>query len=75
MDMTPISNIEERILKALAEKGPQLGKELAFAMPDIPVLALWQACFRSQSFLISHFASYYLRYDITREDQVRLSPS
>lgn len=73
--MIPISEIEERILQTLAEKGPQLGKELAFAMPDIPVLALWQACFRSQSFLISHFASYYLRYDITREDQVRLSPS
>lgn len=73
--MIPISEIEERILQALAEKGPQIGKELAFAMPDIPVLALWQACFRSQSFLISHFASYYLRYDITREDQVRLSPS
>lgn len=73
--MIPISEIEERILQTLAEKGPQIGKELAFAMPDIPVLALWQACFRSQSFLISHFASYYLRYDITREDQVRLSPS
>lgn len=73
--MASISEIEARVLKTLAEKGPQVGKELAFAMPDVPVLALWQACFRSQSFLISHFASYYLRYDITREDQVRLSPS
>lgn len=73
--MTSIGEIEARVLERLAEKGPQIGKELAFAMPDVPVLALWQACFRSQSFLISHFASYYLRYDITREDQVRLSPS
>ena len=73
--MNSIGDIEQRILKVLEEKGPQIGKELAFAMPDVPVLALWQACFRSQSFLISHFASYYLRYDITREDQVRLSPS
>lgn len=73
--MNAISDIEQRILKALEEKGPQIGKELAWALPDVPVLLLWQACFRSQSFLISHFASYYLRFDITREDQVRLSPS
>lgn len=70
-----LAEVEARIVAQIGERGPQLGKELAFAMPDIPVLALWQACFRSQSFLISHFASYYLRYDITREDQVRLSPS
>lgn len=73
--MTSIADIEARVIARIREHGPQLGKELAFAMPDIPVLALWQACFRSRAFLISHFASYYLRYDITREDQVRLSPS
>lgn len=73
--MSDLEKVETRIIEALSEKGPQLGKELSFAMPEVPVLALWQACFRSRSFLISHFASYYLRYDITREDQVRLSPS
>lgn len=67
--------IEARVIGILQEKGPQIGKELAAALYDVPVLALWQACYRSQSFLISHFASYYLRFDITREDQVRLSPS
>lgn len=73
--MTSIADIEARVIARIGEEGPQLGKELAFAMPDVPVLALWQACFRSRAFLISHFASYYLRYDITRGDQVRLSPS
>lgn len=73
--MSDLEKVEARIIEVLSEKGPQLGKELSFAMPEVPVLALWQACFRSRSFLVSHFASYYLRYDITREDQVRLSPS
>lgn len=69
------AEIEARVSGLLSERGPQIGKELASALCDVPVLALWQACFRSQSFLISHFASYYLRFDITRADQVRLSPS
>ena len=70
-----IQDIEKRVIQLIAEKGPLIGKELAQSMPDVPVLALWQACYRSQTFRVSHFASYYLRYDITREDQVRLSPS
>lgn len=75
MPATDLAEIEARIIAVISEKGPQLGKELSYAMPDVPVLALWQACFRSKAFLVSHFASYYLRYDITRDDQVRLSPS
>ena len=67
--------IEALVIKLLVEKGPRIGKELAEDLPDVPVLHLWQACYRSRAFLISHFASYYLRYDITRDDQVRLSPS
>ncbi len=70
-----ISEIEARVARIIEESGPRIGKELAWALPDVPVHILWQACFRSQSFLISHFASYYLRFDITRGDQVRLSPS
>jgi hypothetical protein len=69
------AEIEARVAQILDAEGPKIGKELAWALADIPVLRLWQACFRSQSFLISHFASYYLRFDITRDDQVRLSPS
>ena len=67
--------IEARVIALVEENGPQIGKELAAALPDVPVLALWQACYRSDTFRVSHFASYYLRYDITRDDQVRLSPS
>ncbi|HPR07112.1 MAG TPA: hypothetical protein PLI17_10830 [Denitromonas sp.] len=67
--------LQQRVIGFIAENGPQLGKELALALPDVPVLALWQACYRSEAFHMSHFASYYLRFDITRDDQVRLSPS
>jgi hypothetical protein len=72
---TDLQEIESRIVQLIAAEGPLIGKELAEAMPEVPVLALWQACYRSRTFHVSHFASYYLRYDITREDQVRLSPS
>jgi hypothetical protein len=72
---TDLQEIETRVVQLIAAEGPLIGKELAEAMPDVPVLALWQACYRSRTFHVSHFASYYLRYDITREDQVRLSPS
>ena len=75
MATVDIQDIEKRVIQLIAEKGPLIGKELAQSMPEVPVLALWQACYRSQTFRVSHFASYYLRYDITREDQVRLSPS
>ena len=70
-----LNEIEARLTRILEEKGPRIGMELSEEMPDVPVLALWQVCNRSKSLLISHFASYYLRFDITREDQVRLSPS
>ena len=74
MSSLSTEEIEARVAQILDAEGPKIGKELAWALADIPVLRLWQACFRSQSFLISHFASYYLRFDITRDDQVRLSP-
>ena len=63
------------VRKILTERGPLLGKELATALPGLTHLALWQACFSDDDIQISHFASYYLRYDIQRADQVRLSPS
>ena len=75
MASTDIDAIEQRVITLLEEKGPRIGKELAAALPDVAVLQLWQACYSSETFRVSHFASYYLRYDITRADQVRLSPS
>ena len=70
-----LKEIEARIETVLAEKGPRLGKELADDLYGVPHLALWQACYQSRKLHVSHFASYYLRFDITRDDQVRLSPS
>ena len=75
MSTTDLEEIESRVVQLIAAKGPMIGKELAMEMPDVPALALWQTCYRSRTFHVSHFASYYLRYDITRNDQVRLSPS
>ena len=70
-----LAEIEARVIRTLEAKGPRIGKELALDLPDVPSLALWQACYKSRELHISHFASYYLRFDITRGDQVRLSPS
>lgn len=75
MVISGISEIEQRVVQILTDKGPRIGKELAVDLPDVPSLALWQACYKSRDLHLSHFASYYLRFDITRGDQVRLSPS
>ncbi len=75
MVVSNVKEIEAQVESVLAEKGPRLGKELVLDLPTVSSLALWQACYRSRRFHVSHFASYYLRYDITRDDQVRLSPS
>ena len=75
MPAPDIADVEVLITALLDEQGPMIGKELAAALPEIPVLALWQACYQSRALHVSHFASYYLRFDITRDDQVRLSPS
>lgn len=74
-EMLELELIQTRVNALLEQRGPLLGKELAQALPDVSRLNLWQACFTSPSLQISHFATYYLRYDITREDYVRLSPS
>lgn len=68
--------MHEAIIAVLNSEGPLLGKELLEKLPS-PAnhIDVWNACFSSDSFQISHFARYYLRYDITREDYIRLSPS
>ena len=70
-----VAENSEKVWEVLKRNGPQLGKELAAALPQLSHLALWQACFSDDDIQISHFASYYLRYDMQRADQVRLSPS
>lgn len=75
MPVPDLTEVEAQITAFLSEHGPMIGKQLAERLPDIPMLALWQACYQSRTLHVSHFASYYLRFDITRDDQVRLSPS
>ena len=73
--MTDLEHTEREVVAAIREHGPMLGKELAEKLRGHNYLQLWQACFKSPDILISHFSRYYLRYDITREDSIRLSPS
>ncbi len=70
-----MTDIRTDLEAALARRGPMLGKELVAALPGHSHLALWQACWSDAAIQISHFSRYYLRYDITRADMVRLSPS
>ena len=69
------SPLQTRIIETLEREGPLLGKELCARQPAEPHLRMWQACFTAMDIQISHFSRYYLRYDITRDDMVRLSPS
>ena len=73
--MSEIDNVKQEVVAALKAHGPLLGKELVAKIPDRNYLMLWQACFTCDDIMISHFSRYYLRYDITREDSIRLSPS
>ncbi|MBU1288600.1 MAG: hypothetical protein KJ871_12835 [Alphaproteobacteria bacterium] len=75
MPVPNIAEVESHVIALLNLHGPLIGKQLSDKLPEIPKLALWQACYQSRALQVSHFASYYLRFDITREDQVRLSPS
>lgn len=68
-------SLESQIITVINEEGPLLGKELMEQIETDDFFAVWQACFNSGFLQISHFARYYLRYDITRKDFIRLSPS
>ena len=63
------------ILETLREHGPLTGSELVKRFPDIPAIRLWQASHTNARIRRTNSARFYLRYDITREDQIRLSPS
>jgi len=67
--------VRARIKACLASSGAMLGKELCDKLSGTPYLAVWQACYSDPEVQLSHFSRYYLRFDITRTDMVRLSPS
>lgn len=71
----PSYDLQKQIIGILNEKGPLLGKEIIEELGSADYLPIWRTCFQSQIFQISHFARYYLRYDLGRENLIRLSPS
>lgn len=73
--MTYLEELHASVVECINRNGPMLGKELVEHFSGRNYLQLWQACFTCDEILISHFSRYYLRYDITREDSIRLSPS
>ncbi len=73
--MSETEDLPNRIAHILRENGPLLGKELAEHCPGISNLALWQASHTTEDIQASYFARYYLRYDVSREKLIRLSPS
>jgi len=69
------SVIEEGIFKCLSENGPMTGQELKDKLSESDPIELWKVCYQSNLLRITAFSRYYLRYDITRDNQLRLSPS
>lgn len=59
----------------LRKHGPQSGSALSERFPDVHPIGLWKLCYGSKNILIQNCARYYLRYDVTRENMLRLSPS
>jgi len=67
--------IEAKIKKVLKNSGPLSGGQLCEKFSDISDIAIWRACYASNNIQVSNCARYYLRYDILRGNQLRLSPS
>lgn len=63
------------IKRVLKETGPLTGAQLSEKLPAFTDIALWRGCYSSPSIRVSNCARYYLRYDITRGNELRLSPS
>lgn len=66
--------MEERIIRLLAERGPQTGAELREALGD-DGFAQWKACLRSDKIAVRRVGRRYLRLDQKVEGYARLSPS
>ena len=68
-------SIELDIWKILRETGPLTGSELSEKLSNYSDISLWRQCYKSETIRITNCARYYLRYDILRGNQLRLSPS
>lgn len=65
----------ERIIDLVRTHGPTPGAQLTEWLDGVPPIDLWHACYVSRRIRIRNCARYYLRYDITRDNVLRLSPS
>jgi len=68
-------DIEGEIEQVLRVGGPVTGAQLSEKLPHVSDIALWRTCYSSKEIRVSNCARYYLRYDILRGNQLRLSPS
>jgi len=67
--------IQTEIQKVLEKYGPQTGSQLSEKLPEFTDIALWRQCYISPTIRVANCARYYLRYDVTRGNELRLSPS
>lgn len=68
-------SFEGEIKEIISREGPLTGGRLSELLPHISDIAIWRACYGSSQLRVSNCARYYLRYDILRGNQLRLSPS
>ena len=68
-------DVEIKIEAVLKANGPVTGAQLSEKLPEFSDIAIWRACYGYSGFRVSNCARYYLRYDVTRGNQLRLSPS
>ncbi len=67
--------LEARVMDVLETHGPLTGNELSLKTSEANPIDLWRVCYQSNMLRVINCARYYLRYDILRENQLRLSPS
>lgn len=70
-----METLVERIIDLIQTHGPSTGVKLTEWLDSVPPIDLWHACYVSRRIRIRNCARYYLRYDITRDNVLRLSPS
>lgn len=68
-------SVDDEIETILKSNGPVTGGQLCEKLPHISNIAIWRACYGSSHVRVYNCARYYLRYDILRGNQLRLSPS
>ncbi len=70
-----MDKLSAKIVDLLEVNGPMTGGEVVSKLGDVKKILVWKTCMDTDRFHIFNCARYYLRYDITREDLIRLSPS